>query len=136
MLGYTYLGYIALSLGLTIWVGQTLHKNGRIFLLENYADKTILADAINNMLLVGFYLINIGFIAFTMRIAGAPPLSWTQAGEFLSVKIGFIAILLGIMHFTLMFVLQRFATTAQRAKDKKVQIADKLFPKTKPKPIG
>lgn len=109
MLGFTYLGYIALSLGLTIWVGHTLHKNGRVFLMENYADKPLLADAINHMLLVGFYLINIGFIAYTMRIAGEPPVSWTQALEFLSVKIGFMAIVLGIMHFGLMFALQGYA---------------------------
>lgn len=133
MLGYTYLGYILISLGLTVWVGRTLHKNGRIFLLENYADNTVLADAINNMLLVGFYLINIGFIAFTMRVAGAPPMSWTQAAEFLSVKIGFIAIVLGVMHFALMLILQRYATTQKRA-EAKIQItADKIFgPKPAP----
>lgn len=109
MLGFTYLAYIAISLGITIWVGHTLHKNGRIFLLENYADKPQLADAINHMLLVGFYLINIGFIAYTMRISGAPPLSWTEALEFLSVKIGFMAMVLGTMHFGLMFALQRYS---------------------------
>ena len=109
MLGYTYLGYIVLSLGLTIWVGHTLHKNGRVFLLENYNDKPHLADAINHMLLIGFYLINIGFISYTMRIAGEPPLNWTQGLEFLSVKIGAMAMLLGIMHFGLMFALQHYS---------------------------
>ena len=133
MLGYTYLGYILISLGLTVWVGRTLHKNGRIFLLENYADNTVLADAINNMLLVGFYLINIGFIAFTMRVAGVPPMSWTQAAEFLSVKIGFIAIVLGVMHFALMLILQRYATTQKRAEAKTQKAADKIFgPKPAP----
>ena len=109
MLGYTYLGYITLSLGLTVWVGHTLHKNGRVFLLENYGDKPHLADAINHMLLIGFYLINIGFISYTMRIAGDPPVSWTQALEFLSVKIGAMAMLLGVMHFGLMFALQHYS---------------------------
>lgn len=109
MLGYTYLAYIGLSLGITVWVGRTLNKNGRVFLLENYADKPQLADAINHMLLVGFYLINIGFIAYTMRITGTPPLDWAEALEFLSVKIGFMAIVLGFMHFSLMFALQRYS---------------------------
>ncbi len=109
MLGYTYLGYIGLSLALTVWVGHTLHKNGRVFLLENYADKPLLADAINHMLLVGFYLINIGFVSYTMRISGEGPYSWTEALEFLSVKIGFMAMVLGVMHFTLMFALQRYS---------------------------
>jgi vacuolar-type H+-ATPase subunit I/STV1 len=109
MLGYTYLLYIGLSVVLTVWVGQTLFKNGRVFLLENYGDKPNLADAINHMLLVGFYLINIGFIAYTMKISGAGPSSWTEALEFLSVKIGFVAIILGVMHFCLMYALQKYS---------------------------
>jgi len=109
MLAYTYIAYITLSLGLTIWVGRKLNINGRIFLLENYEDKPNLADAINQMLLVGFYLINIGFIAYTMRITDVPPVSWADVLEFLSVKIGFMAIVLGIMHFSLMFALQQYS---------------------------
>lgn len=108
MLAYTYIAYITLSLGLTIWVGHKLNLNGRVFLLENYADKPTLADAINQMLLVGFYLINIGFIAYTMRIADVPPVSWAEVLEFLSVKIGFMAIVLGVIHFGLMFALQQY----------------------------
>jgi len=112
MLGFTYLGYIGLSLGLTFWVGRTLNRNGRIFLLENYADKPQLAEAINQMLLVGFYLINIGYIAYTMRIRGEGPQDWAQGLEFLSTKIGAMAIVLGVMHFGLMFALQSYAKVA------------------------
>ena len=32
----TYLVYLVLSLGITYWVGQTLHRNGRVFLVENF----------------------------------------------------------------------------------------------------
>lgn len=117
MLGFTYLGYIGLSLAITVWVGRTLNRNGRIFLLENYADKPQLADAINQMLLVGFYLINIGYIAYTMRIRGEGPQNWAQGLEFLSTKIGAMAILLGIMHFSLMFALQNYANAATRPKN-------------------
>jgi len=109
MLAYTYIAYIAISLGLTIWVGRKLNINGRVFLLENYADKPKLADAINQMLLVGFYLINIGFIAYTMRITDVPPANWAEVMEFLSVKIGLMAIVLGVMHFGLMFALQQYS---------------------------
>jgi len=109
MLAYTYIAYIAISLGLTIWVGRKLNINGRVFLLENYADRPNLADAINQMLLVGFYLINIGFIAYTMRITDVPPEKWAEVMEFLSVKIGLLAIVLGVMHFGLMFALQQYS---------------------------
>ena len=118
MLGFTYLAYIFVSLGITIWVGRTLNRNGRIFLLENYAGKPQLADAINQMLLVGFYLINIGYIAYTMRIRGTGPADWAQGLEFLSTKIGAMAIVLGVMHFGLMFALQSYANVATKKIDR------------------
>ena len=114
MLGYTYLAYILISLGITLWVGRTRNRNGRIFLLENYEDKPQLAEAINQMLLVGFYLINIGYIAYTMRIHGRGPEKWAQGLEFLSTKIGAMAIVLGTMHFGLMFALQSYANAAAK----------------------
>ena len=69
-----------------------------------------MVDAISNMLLIGFYLINIGFVAYTLRIAGEGPASWAQIIEFLAFKIGFVAMILGGMHFLLMFALQRYAS--------------------------
>ena len=108
MLSTTYIAYVILSLGLTFWVGQTLNRNGKVFLNHNYDDAPELVDAISNMLLVGFYLINIGFVAYTLRISGLPPTNWAQVIEFLAFKIGFIAIILGVMHFSLMYALQRY----------------------------
>ena len=110
MLGITYILYITVSMGLTVWVGRTLNKNGKVFLGYTYPDRMDLVDAISNMLLVGFYLINIGFIAYYLRITTGAPGDWAQVIEFLAVKIGLIAILLGVMHFALMFVLQRYST--------------------------
>ena len=109
MLGLTYLLYIGISLAMTFWVGRTLNKNGHVFLMENYADNIALAKAINSMLLVGFYMINIGFISYTLKITGANPVNYAQVLEFLSVKVGFIAIVLGTMHFALMFALQQYS---------------------------
>ncbi|WP_298917878.1 hypothetical protein [uncultured Algimonas sp.] len=109
MLGITYLIYVVISLSLTVWVGRTLNRNGKVFLNHLYEDAPHLVDAISNMLLVGFYLINIGFVAYTLRISGVGPINWAQVIEFLAVKIGLIAIVLGVMHFALMFLLQRYA---------------------------
>ena len=116
MLGLTYLLYIGISLAMTFWVGRTLNKNGHVFLMENYADNAVLAKAINSMLLVGFYMINIGFISYTLKITGANPVTYAQVLEFLSVKVGFVAIVLGVMHFALMFALQQYSHS--RAKPK------------------
>lgn len=109
MLGLTYLLYIGISLTMTFWVGRTLNKNGHVFLMENYNDNAPLAKAINSMLLVGFYMINIGFISYTLKIQDGAPVNYAQVLEFLSLKVGFVAIVLGVMHFALMFALQQYS---------------------------
>ena len=41
---HTYLLYLTISIGITIWVARTLHKNGRTFLLEAFHGNEGLAD--------------------------------------------------------------------------------------------
>ncbi len=65
MMVWTYLIYVAVSVAVTIWVGQSLHASGRIFLVENFQGREKLADSVNHLLLVGFYLVNIGFVCLT-----------------------------------------------------------------------
>ncbi len=107
MMVWTYLVYIAVSLAATIWVGRSLHHNGRVFLVENFRGQEALADSINHLLLVGFYLVNIGFVSLALRY-GQKPVDLVGAVEFLSTKIGLVIVLLGIMHFFNMRMLGRF----------------------------
>lgn len=107
MMVATYLIYIAVSLAITVWVGRTLHKNGRVFLVENFQGQEALADSINHLLLVGFYLINIGFVTLALRY-GVKPVDAVGVIEFLSTKIGLVVVILGFMHFFNMNMLVRF----------------------------
>lgn len=107
MLVITYILYLGISIGITIWVGQSLHKNGRVFLVENFRGNEHVADSINHLLLVGFYLINIGFISLILKY-GQKPTDIVGMIEFLSGKIGGIAIVLGGMHFFNMHYLSNF----------------------------
>jgi hypothetical protein len=111
MMLWTYLLYVAISLAATIWVGRSLHGNGRIFLVENFHGREALADSVNHLLLVGFYLINIGFISLALRY-GTKPVDLVGAVEFLSTKIGLVIVLLGCMHFFNMRMLVRFRESA------------------------
>jgi hypothetical protein len=96
----SYLLYLAISLGLTIWVARVLFRNGRVFLLEVFHDNTALTDAVNKLLVVGFYLINIGYISLTLSSNKVETLSTLpDALEYLSVKVGLITLILGGMHF-------------------------------------
>ena len=94
----TYAIYIILSLSLTIWVATTLFKNGRLFLIDAFHGNKEMADAVNHLLLVGFYLLNLGFVALFLSFGGKPD-DGIEAIEYISVKIGIVMLVLGAMHF-------------------------------------
>src|ERR1043166_2708778 len=95
---WTYLSYLAISIVLTIWVAQTLHKNGRIFLVDAFGGNEPLADSINHLLVVGFYLINIGYVALALKESSAPT-NLQGVLETVSSKVGVVLLVLGAMHF-------------------------------------
>lgn len=97
-----YVVYLALSVALTVWVARTLHRNGRVFLVQAFRGREDMADAVNHLLVVGFYLINVGFIAFALRY-GVKPTTAQEAFEFVSTKLGVVLLVLGAMHFFNMF---------------------------------
>ncbi len=107
MMLWTYLVYVAVSVAVTVWVGRSLHGNGRIFLIENFHGRERLADSVNHLLLVGFYLVNFGFVSLALRY-GEKPTNLIEAVEYLSTKIGLVIVLLGCMHFFNMRMLVRF----------------------------
>ncbi|HNB29341.1 MAG TPA: hypothetical protein PLR41_20400 [Alphaproteobacteria bacterium] len=107
MMIVTYATYVLVSLGITVWVGRTLNRNGRVFLVENFEGHEALADSVNHLLLVGFYLVNIGFVSLALRY-GDKPVDVVGAVEFLSTKIGLAVVVLGGMHFFNMMMLVRF----------------------------
>jgi hypothetical protein len=101
-----YLSYLALSISLTIWVARTLHRSGRIFLLDALHGNEQLADSVNQLLVVGFYLINVGYIALALKTQD-PLSNIRQVIELESTKIGVVLLILGAMHFFNMYVLSR-----------------------------
>lgn len=102
-LALTYGLYLVISLSITIWVGRTLHARGRIFLVKCFAGNENLADAVNHLLLVGFYLVNLGYVCLALRY-GEKPVNLPQAIEFLATKVGLVMLILGVMHFFNLFL--------------------------------
>ncbi len=100
---WTYGIYLAVSVALTVWVAQTLFRNGRIFLVDAVAGNEALADSLNHLLVVGFYLVNIGFVTTALRY-GNKPHDLVQVIEFTSAKIGTVLLVLGVMHFVNLYV--------------------------------
>lgn len=103
---WTYLLYLAISVPVALFVGWTLHKNGRVFLLEVFQGNEDLADSVNHLLVVGAYLVSIGFIAFALRY-GATADNTEEAIQAVSTKVGVVLLVLGAGHFSNLLLLSR-----------------------------
>jgi len=108
---YTYLIYLAISVALTIWVARTLHKNGRVFLVDVFHGNEALADSVNHLLVVGFYLINFGYVSLALKL-GYNVATAQQSIEALSVKVGMVLLVLGAMHFFNLLIFSRMRRRA------------------------
>jgi hypothetical protein len=108
---WTYLAYLAISVALTIWVARTLHKNGRVFLVDSFLGNADLADSVNHLLVVGFYLVNIGFVTLALK-HGDHATDTQTALEILSSKVGLVLVVLGAMHFLNLYVFSRLRRRA------------------------
>jgi len=108
----TYLVYVLISVNVTIWVARTLYKRGAIFLVDAFHGNKELADSVNHLLVVGFYLINIGFVSLALKTADVINTS-RAAIELLSDKMGMVMLILGGMHFFNLYVFSRIRRSAQ-----------------------
>jgi len=93
----TYLIYLLIAVPLTIWVARTLSRNGRIFLVDVFHGNEDFADAVNRLLVVGFYLVNLGFVTLFLR-SDTAVLDARGVFEQLSVKLGIVMLVLGALH--------------------------------------
>lgn len=94
----TYGIYLLIALPLTVWVARNLFKNGRIFLVDCFHGNENLADSVNQLLVMGFYLVNFGFVALYLKLADEVQ-EVRGIFEALSGKLGVVLLVLGGMHF-------------------------------------
>ena len=106
-----YAVYAAVSVVLTIWLARTLGQNGRVFLLDVFPENTPMADAVNQLLVVGFYLVNFGYACLLLR--GGAASSLTGAVETLAGKLGYLLLSLAVMHFANLYVFHRIRRRAR-----------------------
>jgi hypothetical protein len=102
----SYVVYLAISIGVTVWVARTLHKNGRVFLIDAFRGNVELAGSVNHLLVVGFYLINVGYVVQGLSTDGDVG-TLRAAMELVSDKLGTILLVLGGLHFFNIYVFHR-----------------------------
>ena len=108
-----YGAYATTSVGLTVWIARTLFKNGAVFLEEVFADQPRMAEAVNRLLVVGFYLVNLGYASLLLKANGSD--TAVQAIEVLSSKLGLLLLSLGGMHFVNLYLFHRIRRRAHVA---------------------
>jgi hypothetical protein len=108
-----YAAYAASSVGLTVWIARTLFKNGAVFLEDVFADQPKMADAVNRLLVVGFYLLNLGYASLLLKAGHS--VNAVEAIEVLSWKLGLLLLSLGVMHFGNLYVFHRIRRRAKIA---------------------
>ncbi len=106
-----YAAYLVCTIGLTIWVARTLFKNGQLFLIDIFHGNKPLAEAVNNLLIVGFYLTVIGYMFYTLETYSLITTA-RMVFEVLSLKLGQITLVLGGMHFFNMYLFFRLRKKA------------------------
>jgi len=107
-----YLVYAAASLGLTVWLARTLFKNGEVFLEEVFADNPRMAAAVNQLLVVGFYLLNLGYALITMK-ASHDMETAADGLETLALKLGSLLLALGVLHMGNLYLFHRIRRRGQ-----------------------
>jgi hypothetical protein len=112
-----YACYLTISIGLTIWVARTLSKSGRVFLVDSFLGNQELADSVNRLLVVGFYLINIGYVALALKY-GDKPSDVAGVIEVLSTKVGLVLLVLGAMHFFNLYIFSKMRRRALLREEK------------------
>ena len=96
--------YFVAALAITLWVGRTLFRSGRAVLVDAFHGNAAMADSVNNLLIIGFYLVNFGFMLLFLS-TGTPPERGLTVAEHLSWKLGVVVIVLGVMHLINLIVL-------------------------------
>ena len=126
----SYAIYLVISIAVTIWVAHTLHKNGLVFLVDAFNGNVELAKSVNHLLVVGFYLINLGYVARALT-TDRTVTSVRQAMEMVSEKVGIILLVLGGMHFFNLYVFNKL-----RRRGREYSAQPPIAPDTRITPIG
>lgn len=115
----TYLLYLVITVPLTVFVARTLYRNGALFLRDVFQGNEALANAVNHLLVVGFYLLNLGYVALFLRTDQGVS-NAEQVLEVLSWRVGIVVVVLGVVHLVNVWV---FNGVRRRAIDSAQMVA-------------
>ena len=93
-----YITFMALMVFIIVYVGRYFYTHGRVFIIALLKGNVSLADSINRLLLVGYYLLNIGYTFLRLR-------QWTKISTVeawcssLALNMGTLTLILALLHY-------------------------------------
>lgn len=110
-----YAAYLLITIFLVVWVGRALAGNGLVFIRDALRGNEPLAEAVSKLLQIGFYLLNLGFVALAMATGLDHPTP-REVMESMAGKLGLILVLLGAIHLANVLVLNRMRNRVTRVR--------------------
>jgi hypothetical protein len=104
MTHFAYGLYLVISIGMTVWVARALSSNGEVFLVRCFGEDRELAASTNRLLVIGFYLVNLGFISYRLQDWQIDTVSLIPD---VGSRVGISLLVLGLMHFFNMMMIAR-----------------------------
>ena len=102
-----YFIYLSITIFIILKVGKICYKNGNIFVLELIPNHADICQKINQILLLGYYLLNIGYCAMTL-ISWIKITSSTQLIEIIGVKTAVIIFIISALHYLNIIILTKY----------------------------
>ena len=100
-----YVAYAAVAIGLTAFLARTLFRNGGVFLRDVFGERAAIADAVNRLLVIGFYMFNLGYALYVLK-AGRGMDSF-EAVQFFVNRVGTLLLVLAVMHLVNVLIFWR-----------------------------
>jgi hypothetical protein len=115
-----YIIFLTLVIFIIVYVGRYFYTNGRVFIISLFHGNVALADQINKLLLIAYYLFNIGYSFIKVK-------QWQKISNLevlfssLASNVGVLIFILAVTHYFNMLV------TYQLSKSKSISITNKSF---------
>ena len=102
-----YVIYLLITTFIIINVGKICYRNGNIYVAQLIPEHEDLCQKTNQVLLIGYYLLNLGYCAMTL-ISWDKIISYPQLVEVISIKTATIICIIAILHYFNIYIITKY----------------------------
>lgn len=99
--------YLCITVFIILKVGRICYKNGNVYVAALIPDHMDLCHKLNQVLLLGYYLLNIGYCAMTL-ISWQKIISSTQLIEMICTKTAVIIFIISLLHYFNIIIITKY----------------------------